>query len=65
MVKKKTNPKSPWRKHNGGLGPLSDKAIKECLDPEANKNRSLAGVLDAEFFENPPRLTQKELEELL
>lgn len=62
MGTKKTNPKSPWRKQGGGLGPLSD---KEYLDPEANKSRHIPGVLDAEFFETPARLTRKELEELL
>lgn len=56
---KKANPNSPWRKKHGGLGPLS------MPDPEANKDTHLTGVLDAEFFETPARLTRKELEELL
>lgn len=56
----KTNPKSPWRKKHGGLGPLSRK------DEVENEGRdNLPGVLDREFFEAPERLTEKELDELI
>lgn len=54
---RKLNPKSPWRKRGGGLGPLSV--------PDVDPPEHLPGVLDAEFFEAPARLTKKELEELL
>jgi hypothetical protein len=55
----KKNKKSPWRKPYGGMGPLSKPAKPE------DYTEHIPGVLDAEFFEAPDRLTQKELEELL
>ena len=58
IKKRKTNPKSPWRGKHGGLGPLS------APDPDA-PTEHIPGVLDAEFFEAPARLTRKELEDLL
>ncbi len=59
MAKKKiTNKKSPWRRPGGGLGPLS-------LPTPEDAREHIPGVLDAEFFETPSRLTRKELKELI
>lgn len=61
----KNNKHSPWRKHMGGLGPLSLKKYMERLDLDRDNSNPIPGVLDIEFTESPSRLTEKELEELL
>lgn len=60
---KPVNPKSPWRRKHGGLGPLTDKQLEQ--EPDDDNSNPIPGVLDAEFFETPRFLTKKDLEELL
>jgi hypothetical protein len=63
VAKKTVNPRSPWRKPYGGLGPLSEKTL--IPGPEEENTSPIPGVLDVECFETPSRLTKKDLEELL